>query len=73
MKPVLYLSCLRVLLSLSAWMIDYDADLVSDSSLTHTGVRKRLESCERKEGGLREGEKEMEDRWIDLDTVVHTW
>lgn len=57
-------------------MIEYDADLVSDSLLTHTVVRKRLERCERKEeGGVREseGEKEMkEDRWMDVDTLGHT-
>lgn len=49
-------------------MIEYDADLVSDSLLTHTVVRKRLVRCER--GGaeeererVSEGEKEMkEDR-----------
>ncbi len=54
---------MRVLLSLSAWMIEYDADLVSDSLLTHTVVRKRLERCERKEGrGQRERERKGEAR-----------
>lgn len=59
---------MRVLLSLSAWMIEYDADLVSDSLLTHSAVRKRLERCERKEGRgeeererVRDGEKEMKE------------
>lgn len=56
-------------------MIEYDADLVSDSSLTHTVVRKRLERWEGRGEGVRvrEGGEEMkEDRWRDLDTVVHT-
>lgn len=62
--------------SLSAWMIEYDGDLVSDSSLTLTVVRKRLERCVRGGGGreregAREGVRDMkEDRWVDLDTAA---
>lgn len=54
-------------------MIEYDADLVSDSLLTHTVVRNRLGRCERKEGRddgkvrVSEGEEDMKvERWVDL-------
>lgn len=46
-------------------MIEYDADLVSDSSLTHTIVRQRLERCERKKERKMEGERERERRESD--------
>ncbi len=50
-------------------MIEYDADLVSDSLLTRTVFRKRLERCERKMGRGEEG-REMKRRTDDLDTVM---
>lgn len=40
-------------------MIEYDADLVSGSLLTHTVFRKRLERCERRVGKAEE-ERERE-------------
>lgn len=46
-------------------MIEYDADLVSDSLLTHSVVRKRLERCERNEGRGGGGEGGEMDRFRD--------
>lgn len=54
-------------------MIEYDADLVSDSLLTHSVVRKRLERCERNEGrgGGGGGEGREMDRFRDSGSALN--